>query len=386
MSKRSALVDGPPKGRWRAFKLVIAAALLAAAGIAPAARAQDVGDDQAVLFPGGSSLQPAALPANGIVYDSGQSAYLQQPWDTILLHGVSSDPAIYFEAQRADAAGRWSAWSRISVKRFSNGRFWARAELARAPGQLRIRAVDPAKSSSASVEVFDIEVFSSKAPAPSASLPALVPDFSQGGGTKPVVHSREEWEARQPKEAYEPDVPYRITIHHTDGLQTHTLAESEQELRFIQDFHMNGRGWNDIAYHFLIDADGHIFEGRPVGALGSHTLHNNEGNIGIALMATHHPPKNDPVTPAELAALVSLGRWLVAHYNIDPRTLKGHRDYKETDCPGDLAYRLIPDLRVRFSEPEPAPGGTLVSGGLAAGPAKPKLKIPASAAAPGRWD
>lgn len=378
MSKRSALKVAKLCASRLALSAVLAgAALCAAAG---AARAQDVGER--VEFPGGGLLSPAATPVNGIVYDSGRSSYLTMPWDTILLHGTSSNPTTTLEASRADAQGNWSAWQPVEVKRFSNGRFWAKAKLAPGPGQLRIRALD-FSNPKATVEVFDIEVFTER-PAQRVNGAALAPDFSQGGGTKPYIYSRAQWGAKPPKEPYTPDTYWRITLHHTDGLQTHALADSEQELRFIQDFHMNGRGWDDIAYHFLIDAEGRIFEGRPMGALGAHTLHNNEGNIGIALMATHQAPKNDPVTQKEYDALVSLGRYLVAHYNIDPATLKGHRDYKDTDCPGDLAYRLLPELRQRFAEPAPAPGQAAVA--AAPKPKKRAARLPPIAKRPNLWD
>jgi len=151
-----------------------------------------------------------------------------------------------------------------------------------------------------------------------------------------------------------------VTLHHTDGKHTTTLADSEAEARFIQDFHIHGRGWNDIAYHFLVDAQGNILEGRPEGVLGSHTLANNEGNVGIVLLGTYHPPVNDVPTKAHLDAVAALGRYLVARYGIDPASLRGHRDYKKTECPGDGLYPRLDALRLAFSE-LPAPPSFVVS-------------------------
>jgi hypothetical protein len=83
--------------------------------------------------------------------------------------------------------------------------------------------------------------------------------------------------------------------------------------------------------------------------LGAHTLANNEGNIGIVLLGTYHPPVNDVPTKAQLDAVIALGRYLVSRYGIDPKALKGHRDYKQTDCPGDIAYAKLDALRLAFA-------------------------------------
>eukprot|EP01084_Bolivina_argentea_P183959 317370_1 len=58
--------------------------------------------------------------------------------------------------------------------------------------------------------------------------------------------------------------PYVITIHHT-AVPTQSLATNESitKVQAIQDFHQYTRNWCDIAYHFLIDSAGNIFQGRP---------------------------------------------------------------------------------------------------------------------------
>ena len=137
-------------------------------------------------------------------------------------------------------------------------------------------------------------------------------------------------------------------MHHTDGRYTANLADSLDETRFIQDFHQNGRKWSDIAYHYVVDPLGNIIEGRPLETLGAHTLSNNEGNVGIVLLGTYHSPKNDQTTAAQLSAVTAIGRFLVKRFGIEPASLKGHRDYKQTDCPGDLAYPKLSELRKAF--------------------------------------
>jgi len=327
------------------------------------ARAHDAG--HTVTFAGVSgtrfavqaraAAQAAPLPAGGslaqrLVYDSGLSDPIPEAWDTVLIQGESPDPAVAFEAAREDGG----EWRPLEMHRFKGGRFWAKAHLRQAQGPMRLRALDSGAKSDREVTVYGVEVFVDE-PA-SAGSPIVPPRGPENPvAPRPIVHTRAEWKAVAPTEPWSPDPrPWRVTLHHSDGKHTTTLAESEAEARFIQDFHIHGRGWIDIAYHFLVDAQGNILEGRPEGVLGAHTLGNNEGNIGIVLLGTYHPPVNNVPTKAQLDAVASLGRYLVARYGIDPKSLKGHRDYKQTDCPGNLAYARLDALRLAFGDlPQP---------------------------------
>lgn len=67
----------------------------------------------------------------------------------------------------------------------------------------------------------------------------------------------------------------RITVHHTHRLYT---PLSLQVYHQTQDDPKA-----DIAYHFFIDQAGVIYEGRPLGFMGSHSERDNSNNVGIAL-------------------------------------------------------------------------------------------------------
>jgi hypothetical protein len=288
------------------------------------------------------SAQGADAP---VVYDSGVSDPIAEAWDTVLIQGESPDAAIGFQAARED--GR--VWENLEIHRFSGGRFWAKARLARAAGPLRLRALDAGAAADHDVTLYGVEVFIDEPVG--AGAPAVPPRGPQNpDASRPLVHARADWKAVSPTQPWSPDpLPWRVTLHHSDGKHTTTLAQSEAEARFIQDFHIHGRGWIDIAYHFLVDAQGNILEGRPEGVLGAHTLANNEGNVGIVLLGTYHPPVNDVPTKAQLDAVTALGRYLVSRYGIDPKSLRGHRDYKQTDCPGNIAYAKLDALRLAFA-------------------------------------
>ena len=55
-----------------------------------------------------------------------------------------------------------------------------------------------------------------------------------------------------------------------DKLIVHCSATREGQyisVDTIRDWHVNGRGWNDIGYHFYIDLDGNILKGRDIAEL-----------------------------------------------------------------------------------------------------------------------
>lgn len=318
---------------------------------APVLRAGDLGSEVTFGARHGAEFQVLAGSAPRVIYDSGDSDLPDGEWDTLMIQGEMPDPSVRFMASRPGGA---TVWVELQVKRFPDGRFWAKGQFQKGRGGLRLRAVDDGVRTDHQVKVYSAEVFLDGPDAPSTSAPSRGP--MDPGATPPAMHGRAEWGALPPREPYSPDpMPWRITLHHTDGRYTASLPQSLEEARFIQDFHQNGRKWSDIAYHYLVDPAGNVIEGRPLGTLGAHTLNNNEGNVGIVLLGTYHAPKNDKTTPAQLAAVAEIGRFLVKRFGIDPASLKGHRDYKQTDCPGDLAYPKLAELRRAFGSPAAPP-------------------------------
>jgi len=49
----------------------------------------------------------------------------------------------------------------------------------------------------------------------------------------------------------------------------------------IKKWHVEGRGWTDIGYHFYVELDGTIKKGRDIDRSGAHTKGHNRNSIGI---------------------------------------------------------------------------------------------------------
>lgn len=171
-----------------------------------------------------------------------------------------------------------------------------------------------------------------------------------------VVYTRQDWGAMPPR--HPPKIldspPDHVIVHHTatpnspDGSLAHAFALS----RWIQRYHMDSRGWEDIGEQLTISRGGVVMEGRAGSlqaiqenrlVIGAQSYRNNRHTIGIENEGTY--TAEDP-PDALWKALIRVCAWLCAAHALDPATaIVGHRDYNQTNCPGDVLYRRLPELR-----------------------------------------
>src|SRR6266849_2371364 len=90
----------------------------------------------------------------------------------------------------------------------------------------------------------------------------------------PPIVTREQWGCTpQTCPAKDPPLYTTVThliVHHTDNLNT--AADWAAVVRAIWVLHVQGNGWNDIGYNYLVDPNGLLYEGRAGGdgVLGAH--------------------------------------------------------------------------------------------------------------------
>ncbi|XVQ10957.1 peptidoglycan recognition protein family protein [Spirillospora sp. CA-255316] len=170
------------------------------------------------------------------------------------------------------------------------------------------------------------------------------------------VHTRAQWKAAPPRRRAKvlSTAPDRIVVHHTatPNSKDHSVAHAYALSRQIQRFHMHTRGWDDTGQQLTISRGGHVMEGRN-GSLaairagrhvvGAQSLHHNSHTIGIENEGTY----SRAAVPGRLwSSLVETCAWLCTEYRLDPfRAIVGHRDLVATDCPGDVLYARLPELR-----------------------------------------
>lgn len=172
----------------------------------------------------------------------------------------------------------------------------------------------------------------------------------------PEIATTADWGAREPQGSIEvlDSAPSQIIVHHTAGDNSEdTSQEHAFEIsRQIQDSHMDGNGWTDTGQNFTNSRGGWVTEGRhgSLDALTSGTQHVVGAHAGdqnsVALGIENEGLYTDVDVPDELwQQLVELCSYMVTQYGIDPGEIYGHRDFMSTECPGEVLYGRLPELR-----------------------------------------
>lgn len=167
----------------------------------------------------------------------------------------------------------------------------------------------------------------------SAERPAAAPlpasaTVTPAGGLIP----RASWGAAPPvlRELRASRAPWRwITVHHSAFRSGGPL----ETVKRVQRDHMSNRGYGDVGYHYFIDREGRIIEGRSLRWQGAHAGgSNNVGNVGICLIGDFDKEKP---TGAALRSLERLIVELQSKLGIPRPNVRPHRAWKETQCPGE---------------------------------------------------
>lgn len=197
----------------------------------------------------------------------------------------------------------------------------------------------------------------------SAVLSPIVP--------QPAIISRAAWGADESLKTCVADTNSTVQlgfVHHTVNANDYTPDQVPALIRAMYAFHVQGRGWCDLGYNFLVDRFGRAYEGRfggiDRGVVGAQVGGFNSVSTGVATIG-------DFTAGQPSAAMVSMLdqvlAWKLSRYNRDPHgradvvsagstlypagtrvslnVISGHRDGSATSCPGDNLYPLLPSIR-----------------------------------------
>ncbi|MFZ1997222.1 MAG: N-acetylmuramoyl-L-alanine amidase, partial [Solirubrobacteraceae bacterium] len=210
-----------------------------------------------------------------------------------------------------------------------------------------------------------------------APYPLVDVNLPAGPGQPPII-ARSAWAGQRRAPASGPyygaiDLAF---VHHTENPNGYSPGQVPAMLLAIYDYHRFTRGYFDIAYNFVIDAWGRIWEARAGGVdapvVGAHAGGYNAVSTGVAILGTFsfaQPPA------AAMASLQQLLVWKLALHGVPalgevrvevnpsdafytpfapgqrvllPR-IAGHRDGDMTSCPGDDLYHRLPAVRAKVN-------------------------------------
>jgi hypothetical protein len=146
----------------------------------------------------------------------------------------------------------------------------------------------------------------------------------------------------------------KITIHHTAGaMLTDAWNPTAGELEHIREFHAGtraaDRNWADIAYHFVVDRAGRVWQARPLAYQGAHVRGHNEHNLGIVLLGNFEVQSPSAAQLWSLAGFISFLRPL---YRIPLSRLYTHGELGQTECPGKMLQAYMNRTRQAWAAAE----------------------------------
>jgi hypothetical protein len=165
-----------------------------------------------------------------------------------------------------------------------------------------------------------------------ASLPALVAASESAGGANMRLR-----------------IPHRIThvtLHHTgDAQPLRPEDDPAAKLRGLQSWGASDRNWWDVPYHYLLDLQGRIYEGRDWHYMGeTNTAYDPGGHFLISIIGNFDKQE---ATPAQLASIADMMAWAIQEFDLPLDRIGGHYNYATTDCPGKNLRKYLEDGTLR---------------------------------------
>jgi N-acetylmuramoyl-L-alanine amidase len=202
----------------------------------------------------------------------------------------------------------------------------------------------------------------------------FAPEPAEASAALPSIITRKEWGAREKLRRCGPDYAedgLRMAyVHHTVNANAYSPSRADDLIRGIYAYHVKGQGWCDIAYNFLIDRFGRIYEGRFGGmerpVIGAHAMGFNTGSAGVAALGTFtsaKPPRAmvkaykrllawrldvAHVRPTGKAVMTSAGGFnqrFKKGQKVRLPAISGHRQTGFTTCPGNRLFKRLGPIR-----------------------------------------
>jgi hypothetical protein len=305
---------------------------------------------------------PTAAPGDPVV---ALTAPLEVPDVAVL--GVTWDPgdAPAEVAVRLRDGEVWAPWTALPLSAEHGPDPGAAEEASARPGSDPVVVSEPGvdvqvrvSGEGGDVDGLRLDVVDAGESAADAVAGTTAPGTAAAAVARPAVLTRQQWGADESMRGSPSYGKVRAGfVHHTVSSNTYSADQVPAIIRGIYAFHVNGRGWKDIGYNFLVDRFGRIWEGRYGGVdrpvVGAHTSGYNGESFAMSAIGdfTSANPSG-----AVLDAFARLYAWKLSLHGVDPtgrtslggtsfRTVSGHRDAAATACPGQRLYDRLGEIR-----------------------------------------
>jgi hypothetical protein len=204
-------------------------------------------------------------------------------------------------------------------------------------------------------------------------------EASAAPGMPPII-TRAQWGADESMRNRDPiysDVVKVGFVHHTVSSSTYSADQAAAQVRNLYAWYTEGLKYSDMAYNFLVDRFGRLYEGRYGGmnrpVVGGHTAGLNNDSFAVSAMGNfeeYNP--SDEKMDAIKESIAQLMAWKLGLSKRDPggkdtllsngslgsgyweagetatlNRVSGHRDAGNTACPGKFLYAQVGAIRSR---------------------------------------
>lgn len=167
--------------------------------------------------------------------------------------------------------------------------------------------------------------------------------------TKPRIIPRSRWtRTKSNAPAARGDSIIGVALHYPGSagtIGTESEADTAARLEGYRHYHVNGRGWKDIAYNVAVDQRGNVWTlrgvSRQAGANGT-TAGNRAYGAILMLIGNDEAPSAAMIAGTLYAARL----WDVRYDGV--RFMRPHSYFVRTPCPGKPARRLLNDGRTFY--------------------------------------
>ncbi len=163
------------------------------------------------------------------------------------------------------------------------------------------------------------------------------------------IRSRQNWGFKSSPKSLEKHTIQKITICQS-GID---LSMGGDPVTHFNDSQSKSRPSSNISYHFLIDADGHIYEAQPVYlTMQSINGFDPSGHILICVLGNY---ETNFLNQSQMKALIELTAFLVGEYHVALYNIQSLNAYTTASAAGKNLFQYLDNgtLQARVQEQLP---------------------------------